>query len=385
MICEMSQMLNVQSIRKKFPIVKDKVFLNHAGVSPLSVPVLDSMQVCLKEFSLSGSTTFDLYEGKKLFANLINAGWEEVALVPNTSTGLNIVANILEYPPGANVVVTDLEYPSVVYPWLRRRLGVKVKYVKNVDGRICPEDVEKDVDDNTVAVAVSHVEYSNGFRHDLKSLAQIAHEHGAFLIIDGIQSLGAMEFDVKRDDVDFLATSCYKWLLGPVGAGFLYVRQELIAKFEPPFIGWASMKPEVYKTIDLWNNTELNLSDDCSRFEVGQPSIISYAGVAAALQMILNVGIRNIQKRIMNLTDYLIEDLKDLGLRLQTPEDRECRSGIVNFKIEDPEKTVAKMSESNIIISARAKGIRVSPHFYNTKDEIANFVETLCRIGKVAA
>ncbi len=373
-------MVDIQSIRREFPIIRDKVFLNHAGVSPLSTPVLDAIQVSLKEFSLSGSTSFDLDEGKKLFARLINAKPEEIALTPNTSTGLNIVANILEYPSGANVVVTDLEYPSVVYPWLRRRLGVKVKYVRNVHGKILLEDVERAVDDNTVAVAISHVEYSNGFRHDLKSVAQIAHEHGAYLIVDGIQALGAIEVDVKRNDVDFLATSCYKWLLGPVGAGFLYVWEELIEKNEPPFIGWASVKHEVFETIDLWNNKELNLSDNASRFEVGQPSIISYVGAVAALQMILGVGIREIEMRVMNLTDYLIKTLKDKGLKLQTPEDKNCRSGIVNFQIDDAGKIVAQLYERNIIVSARANGIRVSPHFYNTIDEIANLIENLCAL-----
>jgi len=375
-------MIDVQSIREKFPVAKNKVFLNHAGVSPLSTPVLDAMQASLKEFSLSESTNFDLDEAKKLFARLINADLGEIALTPNTSTGLNIAANVLEYPRGANVIVTDLEYPSVVYPWLRKRLGVKVKYVRNLHGKILLEDIERTVDDNTVVVAISHVEYSNGFRHDLKSVAQIAHDHGALFVVDGAQSLGAVEVDVKCEDVDFLATSCYKWLLGPVGAGFLYVREELIEKFEPPFVGWASVKPEVFKSIDLWNNRKLNLSGNASRFEVGQPSMISYAGAAAALSMILSVGIKEIENRVIDLTDYLIEALEDLGLELQTPEDNECRSGIVNFQIDYPQKVVTQMRERNIIVSARANGIRVSPHFYNTKDEISEFTGNLCRQKK---
>jgi len=370
-------MLNLRSIRRKFPIVKEKVFLNHAGVSPLSKPVLDAIQRSLKEFSLSGSTSFDLDEGRKLLATLINAEPREIALTPNTSTGLNIAANSLEYPPGASVVVTDLGYPSVVYPWLKRKMGVKVKHVESVHGKILLEDLENAVDDKTAVVAISHVEYANGFRHNLKSIAQIAHEHGAYLIVDGIQSLGAIELDVRRDEIDFLATSCYKWLLGPVGFGFLYMRKELIGKLEPPFIGWAGMKPEVFETTELWNNKELNLSETASRFEVGQPSIISYAGAAAALRMILDVGIKTIERRVLNLTSHLIEILKDLGLELQTPEEKECRSGIVNFKVDDPRKIVSQMRARNVIVSARANGIRVSPHFYNTKDEIANFVQNL--------
>jgi len=166
---------------------------------------------------------------------------------------------MLDYPRDAKVVTTDLEYPSVVYPWLRRKLGVKVHYVKNRDGKILLEDFEKAVDDKTVAVAVSHVEYVNGFRNDLKAIGEIAHEHGAYLIVDAIQAAGAIKIDVKRDDVDFLTTACYKWLLSPPGAGYLYVRKELIEKFEPPFVGWASVKSEVFETIDFWDIWSLKL------------------------------------------------------------------------------------------------------------------------------
>lgn len=175
--------------------------------------------------------------GKPLFAKLIGAKKEEIALIKNTSTGINIAASVLHYPLGSKIVTTDLEHPSVVYPWLRRSLDVKVHYVKNVNGKFLLDDLEKAVDDKTVAVAVSHVEYVNGFRNNLHAISEIAHKHGAYLIVDAIQSAGAIPIDVKRDDVDFLATACYKWLLSPPGAGYLYIKEELIEKFEPPFVG----------------------------------------------------------------------------------------------------------------------------------------------------
>jgi cysteine desulfurase/selenocysteine lyase len=128
-----------------------------------------------------------------------------------------------------------------------------VRYVENVGRKVLVEDVERAVDDKTAAVAVSHVEYVNGFRQDLRALAEIAHEHGALLVVDAIQSLGALPVDVRRDDVDFLTASCYKWMLGPAGAGYLYVRKEFIEKFEPPFIGWASVKPEIFDTVEFWD------------------------------------------------------------------------------------------------------------------------------------
>ena len=372
-------MMNIQRIREQFPVVRNRVFLNHAGVSPLSTPVLEAMQKHMGESCEFGATSADLDKGRKLFAELIGAEPEEIALVPNTSTGLNTVANMLDYPPGSNVVVTDLEFPSVVYPWLRKRLGVEVRYVRNVDGRILLGDMERVVDDRTVVVAISHVEYTNGFRHDLGSLADIAHEHGSFLVVDAVQSAGAMQIDVKRDDIDFLAVSCYKWLLGPAGAGFLYVDEDLVERFEPPFVGWASVKPEVFETVDLWDVWSLKLSETASRFEVGEPSIISFAGAAAALQQLLDAGITSIERRILRLTDHLIKAVKELGFRLQTPEDAECRSGIVNFLIDDPKEKVENLRKKGIVVSARAQGIRVSPHFYNTEEEIDRLLTELTK------
>lgn len=371
-------MENMEKIREQFPITKNKVFLNHAAQSPLPKPVADAVRKFVDEFSNFGTTSIEWNDGgKPFFAKLINAKPEEIAFIENTSVGLNIAANVLHYPPGSKIVTTDLEYPSVVYPWLRKSLGVKVHYVRNVDGKILLEDVEKAVDDKTVAVAISHVEYVNGFRHDLRSLSEIAHEHGAFLIVDAIQSAGAMQIDVKKDDVDFLMSACYKWLLSPSGAGYLYVKEELIEKFEPPFVGWASVKPEIFETIDFWDIWSLRLSETASRFEVGSPSFISLIGATEALKMLLNIGIEKIEGRILKITDHLMEAVKDLGLELQTPEESQHRSGIVNFKINKPQEVAEKLNNKGIVVSARAHGIRVSPHFYNTEEEIEKFTEEI--------
>jgi cysteine desulfurase/selenocysteine lyase len=372
----------MEKIREQFPITKNKVFMNHAGQSPLPKPVANAVRKYVNDFSNFGTTSIEWNDdGKPFFAKLISAKPEEIALIENTSVGLNIAANVLNYPSGSKIVTTDLEYPSVVYPWLRKSLGVKVHYVKNVDGKILLEDVEKAVDDNTVAVAVSHVEYANGFRHNLRALSEIAHEHGAYLIVDAIQSAGAMQIDVKRDDVDFLMSACYKWLLSPPGAGYLYVEEELIEKFEPPFVGWASVKDEVFETLDFWDIWSLRLSETASRFEVGSPSFISLAGAIEALKMLLNIGIENIERRILKITGHLIDAVEDLGLKLQTPEELHCRSGIVNFKIDKPQEVAEKLKNKGIVISARSHGIRVSPHFYNTEEEIDKLVEEIKQCG----
>ena len=373
-------MKDMESVREQFPVTKNKVFLNHAAESPLPKPVADAVHRYVEEFSNFGESSIELEDrGKSLFAKLINAKPEELAIVENTSMGLNIAANLLRYPPGSKIVTTDMEYPSVVYPWLRKSLPVKVHYVKNVNGKILLEDMEKAVDDNTVAVVVSHVEYFNGFRNDLGAISEIAHEHGAYVIVDAIQSAGAVKIDVKKDDVDFLTCACYKWLLGPPGAGYLYVKRELVEKFEPPLVGWLSVKPEVFETIDFWDIWSLKLSETASRFEVGTPSFISIAGIIQALKMFLDFGMENIERRILKLTDYLIETVKDLGLKLQTPEEKQSRSGIVNFKISNPKELAEKLNGKNIVVSARSHGIRVSPHFYNVEEEIDALMEEVKR------
>ncbi|MEM2103581.1 MAG: aminotransferase class V-fold PLP-dependent enzyme [Candidatus Bathyarchaeia archaeon] len=371
-------------IRASFPIVKHKVFLNHAAQSPLPKPVADVMHKWVENYSNFGAPLLDSFDfGKSLFSKLVNAKPEEIALVENTSTGLNIAANVLYYPPGSKIVTTDLEYPSVVYPWLGKSSGVKIQYVKNKDGRILLEDVENAVDDNTVAVAVSHVEYVNGFRNDLKALSEIAHSHGAYLIVDAIQSAGVIPIDVKKDDVDFLTTACYKWLLGPPGAAYLYVKEELIEKLEPPFVGWASVKQDIFDTFDFWDIWSLRLSETASRFEVGTPSIISFVGAAEGLKMLLEFGIENIEKRILKLTDQVVQAVKALNLQLQTPEELPYRSGIVNFKMEKLKEVLNHLRRMNIVVSARANGIRVSPHFYNTAEEIDKFIDEVRKIGKL--
>ena len=179
---------SISEIRNSFPVTESKAFLNHAAYSPLPKPVVDVMRIYNDELSRFEIDEAKYSLGKEYFAKLVGAKEEEVALVQNTSTGMNITANMFSYPKGSNIVTTDMEYPSVVYPWLKRSLGVEVRYVENVGGKILVEDVEKIVDDYTVAIAVSHVEYVNGFRHNLKELAKIAHEHDAYLVVDAIQS-----------------------------------------------------------------------------------------------------------------------------------------------------------------------------------------------------
>lgn len=371
----------IQKIREQFPVTKKKAYLNHAAHSPLPQPVVRSIYRYVDQLCKFGIASIECTDwGKPCFANLVGARNEEIAVVGNTSEGMNIAANMLNYPRGAKVVTTDLEFPSAVFPWLRKRLGVKVQYVKSIDGKVSLDDMEKAVDDKTVAVTVSHVEYANGFRHNLRVLGEIVHEHGAYLVVDAIQSVGTMPIDVHRDDVDFLAAACYKWLLSPPGVAYLYVRDDLIETLEPPFTGWASVKPEIFDTPDYYDIRNLDLSKTASRFEAGSASEVSCVGAYEGMKMLLSYGTENVKKRIFKITDHLIDSIKELGLELQTPEDKQCRSGIVNFKVDKPQQLSEKLQKKGIVVCARANGIRVSPHYYNTEKDIDKLVEEVKRL-----
>ncbi len=371
-------MEDLDKLREQFPVTQNVVFLDHAAQSPLPKPAADALHKYIQESSSYGSNWVEEADGgKPYFAKLIGARSEEVAFVESTSMGLNIVANMLHYPPGSKIVTTDLEYPSVVYPWLRRQLGVKVHYVKNREGIISLDDIEKAVDDKTVAVAISHVEYTNGFRNNLRVLSEIAHDHDAYLIVDAIQSAGAMPMDASRDDVDFLTAACYKWLLGPPGAAYLYVKDELIEKFEPPLIGWASVDQNVFKTEDFYDIWKLRLTKTAARFEVGSPSMISLVGARASMKMLLDEGIENVKNRIMKLTGYLMKRAEDDGFELQTPKEEHMRSGIVNIKTVKAENIAQKLAKKRIKVSARDHGIRVAPHYYNTEHDIDTLLSNI--------
>ena len=315
---------------------------------------------------------------KRLFAKLIGAKEGEIVSVPNTSTGLGLVANMIKPKPGTNAVIDDLTFHSVAYNWLIfKKKGVEVRYARNKNGTFDAECFTKVVDEKTAVVNICHVTWNNGFRFNLREIAEVAHKNGAYFVVDCAQSAGAIKIDVKKDDVDFLVAPCFKWLLGPAGAGFLYVREELIDRFDPPIVGWMSVtNPLAY---DIWN---MSLQKDANKFETGTPALINYVGAEAALKLLHEVGPNQIEDRVLKLSGKLIEELTNVGFKVRTPVDRDKRAGIVNFEVKNPEKVVEELKRQGVVATVKANGVRVSPHFYNTEGEIETFIEKLKKIAK---
>lgn len=364
--------MNVHKIRSlEFPATKNLIYLNNAatGLVPKSAIIALKNALELIESARYWKIYYEkIKEVKEKFATLIGASKEEIAIVENTSLGINLIANSLKYNSGSNIVLNDLEFPANFYPWAGK---ANLKILKNKCGKVLIQDYEKVIDDHTIIVPVSHVAYSNGFKQDLKALAEIAHRHNAFLLVDAIQSLGALEVNVKKDNIDFLVTGCQKWLLSPPGTGFIYIKKGLINELKPQLIGWLSVeKPEEYKL-------KLQISKTATRFELGTPNILGYFGVNESLKLILNIGVKNIERRVLMLTDSIVEKLKLRNLKFYTPLENEYRSAIVNFKIKNAKKLVKKLGKKSIIVACRNKGIRVSPHFYNIEEELERFVKEL--------
>ncbi len=361
--------MNVEKVREGFPITDEFVYLNVANHSPPSRPVQNAIRGFLEDWDkLARHGDMRVEEACRSFARLIGAHPCEVAGLPNTSAGLTIVAETLPLKRGMNVVTNDLENPANVYPWLaQRRKGIDVRIIKGERGAILIEDVERAVDDQTGALAISHVQWLTGAKSDLDAMAGIAHDHGAHLVVDGIQSIGSLLVNVRRDDIDFLACGSYKWLLGPSGAGFIYAREELIEDLEPPFIG--------YRAVEGHSIKEPKLKGTAQRLELGEPSYLSFVGTGAGIDLILDVGPITIEKRVLKLSALLFEGLQGLGVEIASPSDEGLRSGVVSFTTGDDKGLYENLTKAGFVVSLRSVGIRVSPDFYNTEDETERFIE----------
>ncbi|MBC8447607.1 MAG: aminotransferase class V-fold PLP-dependent enzyme [Chloroflexi bacterium] len=375
-------MNDLQDYRRLFPVTERYAYLNHASTGPLPTPAVEAMTSHLaqragREESDHGQWENRVAEVRGLAARLIHATPEEIAFVGSTSHGLNIVAAGLDWQAGDNVVCAETEFPANVYPWLNlRRKGVEVRFARAREGRIPLSAIAEQMDDGTRLVALSFVEFFTGYRHDLAAVSELCQQHGVRLCVDGIQGLGALPLDVNECGVDYLAAQAPKWLLGPVGIGLFYCRQERLAEIDLIMAGWRGVveQKDYFRYDSEW-------FPDARRFEIA-PNYLGITGLGASLELLLHVGIERIAARIMELTDVLLARLKAEGYQIITPHARrEERSGIVSFVPgdQDPEALAERLKAAGIVVSARGPGIRVSPHFYNTEGEIDQLMEALRR------
>jgi len=370
-----------------FPILGESVFFNHAGVAPISGPAAQAIRAYADQAQRTAYVDAGWYaraiQVKRAAAKLINAqSYLEIAFIPNTSSGLSLVANGLDFQPGDNVVITDVEYPANRYPWENlKRLDVGLIEVRQgSDGRINAQDVCDAISDRTRVVSISHVQYASGHRIDLKPISDMVHMAGGYLCVDAIQSVGVLPVDVQAMGIDFLSADGHKWMLGPEGAGVFYCRDELCRELRPSVVGWMNM-------VDAQNygDYQFQFQPDARRFEPGSWNIPGIHGLGASLDLLLEIGIDEVWSRVDALTARFCEGAIEKGYEVFTPRgDPNERSGIVSFtapqRVGGPEKQrqiIQNLEKKKIYIALREGRLRISPHFYNTPEQVDRLLDAL--------
>jgi selenocysteine lyase/cysteine desulfurase len=368
-----------ESYRREFPVTGRYVYLDHAGIAPVSLRVTSAVDRFLSESAEGGSFHYLAWAHRIArvrmdCARLINATPHEIAFVKNTSHGLSLVAEGLDWKPGDNVIIYEKEFPSNIYPWLDlKRKGVEVRILPSRDGRILIDDIEQRIDSRTRLLALSSVQFSNGFRIDLARVGELCRGKGVLFCVDAIQSLGVIPMDVKDCTIDFLSADGHKWLLGPEGIGIFYCRSELAERLIPPLVGWKSVKNELD-----FDKPDFVLKTDALRFEEGSLNMMGIVGLGAAVELLLEAGIGRIEQRVLDLGDVIISAADKRGHRVLTPKERGQRGGIVTFAgTFDPASVRDLLRERGIMVNVRGGGLRVSPHFYNTEDEVLRLFQQL--------
>jgi selenocysteine lyase/cysteine desulfurase len=365
----------IQEIRSRFRIFQRKIYLNTCSQGALSDAVQTGLEDYIASWHEQGSPWelwVNRYEAaRSAFAQFINASPDEVAIVTSASAGINGIASALNFRERKKVVMGEFEFPTMGHVWLAQRgRGAEVQFV-GAEGNCIPAvNYEKVVDRNTCIVPLTHVCFKNGFRSEVSAITQIAHRSGALVMLDDYQDCGTRPVDVKAMDLDFFVTGTLKYLLGPPGLAFMYVRKDLISSLVPTMTGWfAQTNPFAF------DPQNIDLSPSARRFESGSPSVPNVYAAMPGLQLLKEIGMENVAAHIKRLTQSLLRWALDLGIRAKTPAD--SAGPLVVFESKDSSLLVQKLAESDIVASNRHDGLRISFHVYNTMDDVEAVEEVL--------
>ena len=380
----LSEILSNEELRRhEFPVAQHKIFLGHAAVCPLPRRVAQAMNDCATGGTLGDQEAFvidRLNDARQAGAKLLNCQPDEVALVGPTSLALSLVAAGLNFRKGDNVLIYHDDYPSNVYPWMAlAERGVKVRLlnIRNL-GAIRKIDVMGQVDEDTKLVALASSHFISGHRLEHDEIGKFLRERGILFCLDAIQTLGALPTTVEQ--VDFLAADAHKWLLGPCGAGLLYVKKDLQAKLNPPVYGWHNVHSP-----DFVAQEKIEFRSGAKKFEAGTHNLVGLVGLLAAMELLLEVGVENIARELLRKRAWLVPALQAKGYTVLNPEPKpENAGGITSFYA--PGKDMAalhqKLADNGVAASLRTdrkgqKYVRFSPHFYNTDAELQRALEFL--------
>lgn len=358
----------ISAFRSRFPILAEKTYLYSCSQGALSDAVQSGMDAYARSWRTS-TAPWDEWMGeydamRREFARFINADPSEVAIVTSASAGINPIANALQFGNRRRVVMSEYEFPTMGQIWLAQQArGAEVRFIDGVNNAVPLDLYDQAIDERTLIVPVTQVSFINGFRPDTAAIVRLAHERGALVFLDGYQDCGTRPLDVKALEVDFFVTGTLKYLLGPPGLAFLYVRKELIESLTPPITSWMAQK-ETF----AFRTKCLDPASDARRFEGGSPPVPSIYAARPALQLLQSAGMSNVAARIEMLTQTFLRGARELGVATKTPAD--SVGPLVVVRSPDPNAVVQELSSRGILVSARQDGVRFSFHVYNTIDDV---------------
>jgi selenocysteine lyase/cysteine desulfurase len=392
------------SARQHFPGLLGKVFLDAACISLAPRPAVEAVEkfldlsmVCPHESATAQHIVMDKMRAaaRPAAARLIKAHEDEIALVESTTHGLSLAAAAIPLEPGDRVLLSDLEFMEVAIPWVQKKKdGIEIDVVPNRNGELHIEDFAARLTPRTKVVAVSSVQWTNGYRLDLAALSRLCRDRQVWLLVDAIQQLGAIPLDVQQTPVDILACGGHKWLNAPFGCGFLYIRRDVLTRLKPPFAGYLSVQDppggwgEYFQTPTITPVQDYGFVSAARRYETGGTANYPGAvGLAASLNLIHGLGQHDIAQHVYSLTEQLLAGLDRLPVTVVTPRARQNRSGIVTFSAGCAAENVRLMNrllEKRILVSVRytanVGGVRVSCHFYNSAEDIESLLAELKRL-----
>ena len=369
-------------LRRAMPVARQWAYFDHAAVAPISQPARDVLIAWSQDLAENGDVNWNdwaarLADVRERGAALIGADPSEIALVRNTTEGINLVAEGFPWREGDNCITLADEFPSNQYPWMNlASRGVECRRVAPEAGRVDLAAIERACDARTRVVAISWVNFAHGWRNDLDALADLAHRRGALLFVDAIQALGVFPLDVGRTRIDFLAADGHKWLLGPEGAGLFYVRREHLDLLRPLGVGWNSVRHD-----RDYNHIELTVKDTAARYEGGTYNMPGLQALGASLDLLAQYKIQDIAERLLEITDDACRRLEAIGARVVSHREPERASGIVAFEMPtgNPLAIKKRLLAQQVVVSCRAGRLRISPHAYTNGDDLDRLIDALRR------
>ncbi|WP_339743397.1 aminotransferase class V-fold PLP-dependent enzyme [uncultured Rubinisphaera sp.] len=369
-----------KSLREAMRLDAGVAYFDNAAVAPLTAAAHQAILRWTNDIAGSGGARWpqwrtEVEKTRRVAASLINADREEVALTHSTTEGINFVAEGFPWLPGDNVVIPVGEFPSNLYPWMMlESKGVELRKVVMPENSVYIERLGNACDSRTRIVSCSWVGFSHGYRVDLNRLTELTHQSGALLMVDAIQGLGMFPLDVKKTPIDFLSADGHKWLLGPEGAGIFYLKRDHLDLLRPINVGWNSVA-----TAGEFGHECMDLRKTAGRYEAGTYNMVGLAGFGASLQVFQDIGVEKISQQLKEVTDEVVSSLQLIGAVIHSNREDNHWSGIISFDLpgKDPLTVKQAASEKNVYFNTRNDHFRVSPHVYNTSEDIQKLIEVL--------